>query len=199
MAAQQSSISTESGWYPSPDNPHLQRWWDGAAWTEYTLAPNQVSYYAPQPRLPEPQRSNMPLILGVIGGTVLLLMIVLIAAVALGASKTSPLSAPSVPAVPSRPALPSIPAIPTPAPSGGGGDDLYSGPLDGFTNPQSPGGDMLGGVIDQLWQSMSPEDRQQMCAMWQAIPSDAFQLFDDGSGNDLGAQQLDSFLKTHCP
>ncbi|MFI8188943.1 DUF2510 domain-containing protein [Streptomyces sp. NPDC085946] len=27
------------GWYPDPSAPHLERWWDGAAWTEHRRAP----------------------------------------------------------------------------------------------------------------------------------------------------------------
>ncbi|MER7899985.1 DUF2510 domain-containing protein [Streptomyces sp. NPDC096046] len=27
------------GWYPDPHAPHLQRWWDGTAWTEHRRAP----------------------------------------------------------------------------------------------------------------------------------------------------------------
>nr|WP_280878198.1 DUF2510 domain-containing protein [Streptomyces pseudovenezuelae] len=27
------------GWYPDPSAPHLQRWWDGTAWTEHWHAP----------------------------------------------------------------------------------------------------------------------------------------------------------------
>ncbi|MCX5260652.1 DUF2510 domain-containing protein [Streptomyces canus] len=27
------------GWYPDPDAPHLERWWDGTAWTDHRRAP----------------------------------------------------------------------------------------------------------------------------------------------------------------
>lgn len=27
------------GWYPDPDAPHLERWWDGTAWTHHRRAP----------------------------------------------------------------------------------------------------------------------------------------------------------------
>ncbi|MGW4107152.1 DUF2510 domain-containing protein, partial [Streptomyces sp. NPDC004976] len=27
------------GWYRDPHAPHLERWWDGTAWTEYRRGP----------------------------------------------------------------------------------------------------------------------------------------------------------------
>jgi hypothetical protein len=27
------------GWYPDPNAPHLERWWDGTAWTDHRRAP----------------------------------------------------------------------------------------------------------------------------------------------------------------
>ncbi|MFC7310623.1 DUF2510 domain-containing protein [Streptomyces monticola] len=30
------SMTTPPGWYPDPTVPSLERWWDGAAWTEHT-------------------------------------------------------------------------------------------------------------------------------------------------------------------
>ncbi|MFF5961360.1 DUF2510 domain-containing protein [Streptomyces luteogriseus] len=35
------------GWYPDPHAPHLQRWWDGTAWTEHRHAPEAPA--APPP------------------------------------------------------------------------------------------------------------------------------------------------------
>ncbi|MFF4253134.1 DUF2510 domain-containing protein [Streptomyces sp. NPDC001663] len=32
-------MSPPPGWYPDPSAPHLQRWWDGTAWTEHWSAP----------------------------------------------------------------------------------------------------------------------------------------------------------------
>ena len=29
-------MSIVAGWYPDPENPNSQRWWDGSAWTEHT-------------------------------------------------------------------------------------------------------------------------------------------------------------------
>jgi uncharacterized RDD family membrane protein YckC len=35
-------MTAPAGWYPDPSNPSQQRWWDGAAWTEYTNAAQQT-------------------------------------------------------------------------------------------------------------------------------------------------------------
>ncbi|GCB50958.1 DUF2510 domain-containing protein [Streptomyces sp. NL15-2K] len=35
------------GWYPDPHAPHLERWWDGTAWTEHRRAPEAPG--PPQP------------------------------------------------------------------------------------------------------------------------------------------------------
>lgn len=32
-------MSTPAGWYPDPQNPAAQRYWDGTAWTQQTTAP----------------------------------------------------------------------------------------------------------------------------------------------------------------
>lgn len=34
-----SSTPAAAGWYPDPAGSHLQRWWDGSAWTERTYDP----------------------------------------------------------------------------------------------------------------------------------------------------------------
>jgi hypothetical protein len=33
------SMTPPPGWYPDPHGPHLERWWDGTAWTEHRRAP----------------------------------------------------------------------------------------------------------------------------------------------------------------
>ncbi|MET9762963.1 DUF2510 domain-containing protein [Streptomyces sp. NPDC006372] len=38
------------GWYPDPHGPHLERWWDGTAWTEHRRAPGSPT--GPVPPLP---------------------------------------------------------------------------------------------------------------------------------------------------
>ncbi|WP_041820270.1 DUF2510 domain-containing protein [Streptomyces davaonensis] len=32
-------MSPQPGWYPDPHAPHLERWWDGTAWTEHRRTP----------------------------------------------------------------------------------------------------------------------------------------------------------------
>ncbi|MEV7079826.1 DUF2510 domain-containing protein [Streptomyces sp. NPDC093516] len=37
------------GWYPDPHAPHLQRWWDGTAWTEHRRTPEAPTVPVPPP------------------------------------------------------------------------------------------------------------------------------------------------------
>ena len=49
-------MSTPAGWYPDPQNPAAQRYWDGTAWTTHT-APGQTAYAQQQtgyPQQPQP-------------------------------------------------------------------------------------------------------------------------------------------------
>lgn len=60
------------GWYPNPENPEQQRWWDGQQWTEHVavgapMAPGyeqrtQPAYpaQAPQPYQPQPYQPQPP-------------------------------------------------------------------------------------------------------------------------------------------
>lgn len=37
------SMSPPPGWYPDPHAPHLERWWDGTAWTEHRRTPEATA------------------------------------------------------------------------------------------------------------------------------------------------------------
>lgn len=48
---------TEAGWYPDPENPSAQRWWDGETWGPPGAAPPAtppVGQYPPVPQPPYP-------------------------------------------------------------------------------------------------------------------------------------------------
>ncbi|MET8245241.1 DUF2510 domain-containing protein [Streptomyces sp. NPDC005202] len=42
-------MSTPPGWYRDPTAPHLERWWDGTAWTEHRRAPKAPGQPVPPP------------------------------------------------------------------------------------------------------------------------------------------------------
>jgi uncharacterized Tic20 family protein len=39
-------MGTPPGWYPDPQAPDAQRWWDGVAWTNHTAAPQAPAPWA---------------------------------------------------------------------------------------------------------------------------------------------------------
>ncbi len=43
------SITPPPGWYRDPKAPHLERWWDGTAWTEHRRAPGTSGPPVPTP------------------------------------------------------------------------------------------------------------------------------------------------------
>ncbi|TXS45849.1 DUF2510 domain-containing protein [Streptomyces sp. uw30] len=42
------------GWYRDPSAPHMERWWDGTAWTEHRRAPEAPAPAVPTPPVPGP-------------------------------------------------------------------------------------------------------------------------------------------------
>lgn len=57
------------GWYPDPDVPGLQRWWDGAAWTGWTRSTDGVAAAQPGPA-PRRRRRRAGTVAAVIVGAV---------------------------------------------------------------------------------------------------------------------------------
>ena len=56
-----SANSPAAGWYPDPAGSPLQRWWDGAAWTERTYDPISAASAAPvHPDVPAGTRVSTP-------------------------------------------------------------------------------------------------------------------------------------------
>jgi hypothetical protein len=43
MTRYDTSTTVPAGWYPDPQGPPLQRWWDGAVWTQHTNDPRPVA------------------------------------------------------------------------------------------------------------------------------------------------------------
>ncbi|GHH19072.1 DUF2510 domain-containing protein [Streptomyces lanatus] len=43
-------MTPSPGWYRDPSGPHLERWWDGTAWTEHRRAPEDTAPPAPGPQ-----------------------------------------------------------------------------------------------------------------------------------------------------
>ncbi len=58
-APQQQSSSQGAGWYPDPDQPQLQRYWDGTQWTDHRRDPRQAAPPG-QPQQLQPQPFMQP-------------------------------------------------------------------------------------------------------------------------------------------
>jgi hypothetical protein len=79
------SMTPPPGWYRDPSGPHLERWWDGTAWTEHRRAPEEAAPPVPPPGSPPQQAAGgnrtgavaltaagVVLVAAVVTGTVLL-------------------------------------------------------------------------------------------------------------------------------
>jgi hypothetical protein len=120
------------GWYPAPENPSQERWWDGNAWTENTRpssgqAPVSPNQYPTQQSWTQqaqntPEKSKLPLILGIVGGAIALIIIVVAVFAAIGAASNNsdkdPAGAPTSSSAPSESTAPSEePSAPSEQPS----------------------------------------------------------------------------------
>src|SRR5512143_3697605 len=65
-----------AGWYPDPQNPAGQRYWDGTQWTEH-VAPGAGAAAVP------PRKSHSGLIIGIVAGVGVLVVVGILAAVAI--------------------------------------------------------------------------------------------------------------------
>ncbi|MGW7353638.1 DUF2510 domain-containing protein [Streptomyces sp. NPDC054784] len=72
-------MTTPPGWYPDPghtgNGPALERWWDGATWTEHTRAPGYPMMPG-VPAPPPPPASRGPLIAGIGAAVVVTLALI---------------------------------------------------------------------------------------------------------------------------
>ncbi|MFH8661473.1 DUF2510 domain-containing protein [Streptomyces afghaniensis] len=88
------------GWYPDPHGPHLERWWDGTAWTEHRRAPEAPTGPVPPP--PGGGTGRAKAVALIAAGAVLVAAIVTGAVVLSGdgdgaETRTAPTSAPPAP------------------------------------------------------------------------------------------------------
>ncbi|MET7621045.1 DUF2510 domain-containing protein [Streptomyces sp. NPDC005408] len=152
------SMTTPAGWFPDPNMPGTERWWDGTAWTAHTRpvqaqapAPAQPAGFGP-PTVPTRQAASGSggrgrlLALGAAG-------VVLVGAIATGAvllgnddDGTNPESAPSVTA-PATSADPKNSPATTPPPT----DDsaLLTDQLNGISMPIPEGWEKSDSSLDE--------------------------------------------------
>jgi hypothetical protein len=62
-----------AGWYPDPQNPAIQRYWDGFRWTEHT------ALGAAQPAGPAAGKTRWGLIIGIVAGVMVIIFVALAA------------------------------------------------------------------------------------------------------------------------
>ncbi|GGX09793.1 DUF2510 domain-containing protein [Streptomyces lomondensis] len=133
------------GWYPDPHAPHLQRWWDGTAWTEHRHAPEAPADPVPPP--PDGGAGRTRAVAVTTAGAVLVAAIVT-AAVALDGDGggTDPRTAPTA----TSPAAPATNGAPEPTPETSASEPSADDPavvedqlngvtfplLDGWVRPQ---------------------------------------------------------------
>ncbi|MFI8305768.1 DUF2510 domain-containing protein [Streptomyces sp. NPDC085927] len=88
------------GWYPDPHAPHLERWWDGTAWTEHRRTPGAPGGPVPPPPGGSGSRTR---VIALATAAAVLVAAIVTGAVLLGGDgepevRTGPTTAPSAPA-----------------------------------------------------------------------------------------------------
>ncbi|MER6982516.1 DUF2510 domain-containing protein [Streptomyces carpinensis] len=128
------------GWYRDPSAPHLERWWDGTAWTDHRRAPE-----APQPMPPTPPpppagggSTRAKAVALTTAGAVLFAAIVT-GAVVLGRDDGSGSGVRAAPSYPSATTAAPSTVAPSSSPSATGDPSVVVDQLDGITLPLPDG------------------------------------------------------------
>ncbi|MBC7267389.1 MAG: DUF2510 domain-containing protein [Streptomyces sp.] len=127
------------GWYTDPSAPHLERWWDGTAWTDHRRAPGQQAATAAPP--PSAPRGGGPA--GVKTVAVTTAAAVVVAAIVTGVillgkdDGTGPVADPTVSATVEQTEGTTEPPTPAPSTSEPSADDpaVVTDELNGITLP----------------------------------------------------------------
>ena len=87
------SPPTPPGWYPDPQAPGYQRYWDGAQWTEHVAPLAGPTFQGPPPEPTGTSSSTVVLIVvGVIVGFLVLIVLLIAAVTLLGGNASSKFS-----------------------------------------------------------------------------------------------------------
>ncbi|MEV8594207.1 DUF2510 domain-containing protein [Streptomyces sp. NPDC052012] len=127
------------GWYRDPKAPHLERWWDGTAWTEHRRAPEAPGGPVP----PTPGGTGRARAVALTTAGAVLVAAIVTGAVFLGGDDGEPRARTGATATASDPAPGGAPTpagetpSPSPTPSGPSADDpaVVEDPLNGITFP----------------------------------------------------------------